>query len=279
MKKKLESELIGIAHRILRLSGRSEIPQLQEEARQLYEKLTILNFSESHFPESQPNIGQIREVLDKAPPAKQVETIAFIPPPKPVIHLDETHDPVHSEQTLETEKKITEDINLSESISASAEINDINTIEFEDKKPEIVIEKINEKISEDLFIPATSVITEENISFSAPVYDKNDIGMGGESMPIIDLVEDENKKPKSLNDQLKKGIHIGLNDRLAFIKHLFNGSSTDYNRVLSQLNTLNSKSGARQFIKNIVKTDYNNWVGKEEYENRFMEIVTSKFEF
>ena len=106
-----------------------------------------------------------------------------------------------------------------------------------------------------------------------------EIGSVPQSMPILEKMNDLEEKPKSLNDQLKKGINIGLNDRLAFIKHLFDGSSTDYNRVLSQLNTLNSKSGARQFIKNMVKPDYNNWQGKEEYEERFMEIVTNKYEF
>ena len=34
-----------------------------------------------------------------------------------------------------------------------------------------------------------------------------------------------------------------------------------------------------KFIKNMVKPDYNNWEGKSEYEERFMEIVTNKYEF
>ena len=57
MKKKLEAELISIAHRILQLKDRSTLPQLQEEARQLYEKLSVLNFAESYFAGIQPTIG------------------------------------------------------------------------------------------------------------------------------------------------------------------------------------------------------------------------------
>ena len=33
---------------------------------------------------------------------------------------------------------------------------------------------------------------------------------------------------KSLNDKLKRGVTIGLNDKIAFIKHLFDGKSEDY---------------------------------------------------
>jgi hypothetical protein len=58
---------------------------------------------------------------------------------------------------------------------------------------------------------------------------------------------------------------------------LFGGSSDDLNRVVSQLNTLNSYQEAQDFIADLVKPDYNNWAGKEEYEERFMAIVEKKF--
>ena len=81
----------------------------------------------------------------------------------------------------------------------------------------------------------------------------------------------------SLNDRLSKGITVGLNDRIAFVKHLFGNSNEDYNRVLSQLITFNSFEEARDFIENMVRPDYNNWEGKDEYAARFMEVVEKKF--
>lgn len=84
-------------------------------------------------------------------------------------------------------------------------------------------------------------------------------------------------KAVSLNDRLSKGITIGLNDRIAFIKHLFGDSSEDYNRVLSQLMTFDSYDEARNFINEMVKPDYNDWQGKDEYAQRFMEIVEKRF--
>lgn len=83
---------------------------------------------------------------------------------------------------------------------------------------------------------------------------------------------------KSLNDTLNMNkIQIGLNDRLAFIKHLFNNNTEDYQRVLSQLNTIDSEERSLAFIDNLVKPEYNDWQGKEEYETRFKAIIERKF--
>ena len=58
---------------------------------------------------------------------------------------------------------------------------------------------------------------------------------------------------------------------------MFNGSNEDYDRVLSQLNTATTYKEASDFINKLVKPEYNNWVDKEEYEARFMEIIEAKF--
>jgi hypothetical protein len=31
------------------------------------------------------------------------------------------------------------------------------------------------------------------------------------------------------------------------------------------------------FIENIIKPDYNNWTGKEEYETRFLDTIENRF--
>src|SRR5690606_17485976 len=84
-------------------------------------------------------------------------------------------------------------------------------------------------------------------------------------------------RAKSLNDIANKGLNIGLNDRLAFIKHLFEGQSEDYSRVLSQINTMENFEEAQTFIKGKVKPDYNYWLNKDEYSERFMNIIEKSF--
>ncbi|MEH6770130.1 hypothetical protein [Maribacter arcticus] len=110
---------------------------------------------------------------------------------------------------------------------------------------------------------------------SKPNYMKNDMEL---FMPSNEDLKKSKASPKSLNDRLSKNnVKVDLNDRLAFVKHLFNSSMEDYNRVLSQLNTIDSEERSISFIKNMVKPDYNNWVGKEQYEERFIELVARRF--
>ena len=64
MKKKLEADLMSIAHRVLQIKNKSDINQLCIETRRLYEKLAILQFVEEHFEGAKPTIGQA-EIVEK----------------------------------------------------------------------------------------------------------------------------------------------------------------------------------------------------------------------
>lgn len=83
---------------------------------------------------------------------------------------------------------------------------------------------------------------------------------------------------KTINDIYRGTIMVGLNDRIAFEKHLFANSSEDFNRVLSQLNTVSTYDEAKSFVEHLVKPEYNNWEGKEEYAERFMALIEKRFE-
>ena len=106
------------------------------------------------------------------------------------------------------------------------------------------------------------------------------IGVDYDNLPDFEPLNNRQseQRPRSVNDRLKSGISIGLNDRLAYIKHLFAGNAADYNRVLSQLNTFSDFDEAYKFIQLVVKPDYNNWEGKEQYEDRFVQIIANKFQ-
>ncbi len=84
-------------------------------------------------------------------------------------------------------------------------------------------------------------------------------------------------KSYSNNPSPSKEIKVDLNNRLAFVKHLFGNSTVDYNRVISQLNTIDSEERSIAFIVNMVKPDYNNWEGKDDYEIRFMTLIHHRF--
>tara|TARA_B100001989_G_scaffold240104_1_gene204870 strand:- start:135 stop:722 length:588 start_codon:yes stop_codon:yes gene_type:complete len=112
------------------------------------------------------------------------------------------------------------------------------------------------------------------------VVNEDDLFSSGASPEFV--AKEENKvensyESKNLNESLIKGINIGLNDKIAFTKSLFDGSEEDYSRVVSQLQTCTSLDEAFNFLENIVKPDYNNWEGKEEIEKRFLKCIESNF--
>ena len=49
MKKKLESDLINIAHRILKLEGKEDVIKMHAEVQALYEILSVLKFGHENF--------------------------------------------------------------------------------------------------------------------------------------------------------------------------------------------------------------------------------------
>lgn len=82
---------------------------------------------------------------------------------------------------------------------------------------------------------------------------------------------------KSLNDRLAGNmLKFGLNDRIGFVKDLFDGSQEDFNRVVSQLNTLGNLNEAMEFIHTHISREYG-WDQKEETAARFIAAVEQKF--
>ncbi|WP_369769695.1 hypothetical protein [Flavobacterium sp. WC2416] len=364
MKKKLEADLISIAHRILQLKNKSDINQLYLESQKLYEKLSVLRFIDEHYGDVKPTIGhaeiekEVQAFYDKSAelPAETIieitesklpqegttsETIKEekseqeIASPTIVAHLDEVlveentiedskteeSSPEVEEEVLEdntlgdfeadikeqpvTEEMPTDDVVISENeaeeeilvaseekeeqeeepqhkFKAAFELTDdseTEEIEIETpKKPEAV------QISfEDLLggnYNDTLFVKVDDVPALPPeiVFEAKETIVEKAPEPIIEEKK-EKAEPKivSLNDKLSKGIDIDLNDRIAFVKHLFGNNSEDYNRVLNQLITFDNFHETRNFIEEMVKPDYNNWKGKEDYEERFMDIIEKKF--
>jgi hypothetical protein len=148
---------------------------------------------------------------------------------------------------------------------------DVDFVKVEDVPVEVEI--ANEAVFEPV-MPAEEVVEVAIDPKVAAVFEASKV-MEHEVKKTVEKVQES--KISSLNDRLNKSIAFGLNDRIGFEKKLFGGSSDDFNRVISQLNTFDNFEEAREFVQDFVKPDYNNWEGKEEFESRFMEIVEKKF--
>jgi len=345
MKKKLEADLISIAHRILKLKNKEDLAQLHLETQKLYEKLSVLKFVEDNFSDVKPTIGNsniqelVNAALENDPEEEEVDTA----PQEIEIQSDlveeeseeeleedkeESEEEDHSEEEEEeSEEEIEEDededeafenIEESEEEEEESEEEEIeeedeeeseeeseeekefephfelfNVEEVEDKKTKTEAKQISfedllgsnsEPVFERVFDPIQEETEEESDDEEETESEEPIFNPGFEMEASEEMEEEEKAIPNfefdneiSINEAFAKTITFGLNDRIAFEKQLFAGSSEDLNRVVSQLSTFDTFEEAQNFIEDMVKPDYDNWEGKEEYVTRFMEIVEKKF--
>ncbi|MFV5686046.1 hypothetical protein ACM55I_11410 [Flavobacterium sp. GB2R13] len=320
MKKKLEADLISIAHRILQLKNKSDINQLYLETQKLYEKLSVLRFVDEHFSAAKPTIGiaeiekKIEEVFDQKetvqPETKTAveeittektglfQPIATIVPDEIILEetietpLEEKEEIVAAEEPVIEEEIVTEEeAAIEEKITAPETPPFLPAFELSEEVEEEEVEVEVAKIETPKKPEAIQISFEDLLggNYRDPQFVKVHsleniptviaIDFEEKQLDTIEEVKPEPVEPKtaSLNEKLAKNINIDLNDRIAFTKHLFGNSSEDYNRVLNQLITFDTFYETRDFIQEMVKPDYNNWEGKQDYEERFMDIIEKKF--
>lgn len=273
MHKKLGADLTSIAHSILQLKNKDDIFVLKQKAYQVYEKLALLAYVEEYI-NTTPNATESKEeLIAKIEEAAKEELITPVIEEESEVVLEE------NEVTLETE---------SPDLVVEIEVNE------EEQETEIQLE-IEETVLEQPFdelealfdeVPELEVTNleeekEEEQKVEEEKVEKKILTLDEELSDTIsiDVAADLFGKPTEVNisaHQTGPALQIGLNDRIAFVKHLFAGSQEDFNRVISQLNTVKTQKEAKKFVNKMVKPDYD-WTDKEEYETRFMEIVERTF--
>lgn len=352
MKKKLEAELISIAHRILKLKNKSELVQLQQETQKLYEKLSVLRFVEENFGDAKPTIGykeveekleatfeeKQEEVVEETPSKEEVEETAVAETPEENVfeveeeatEENETEEETTNEAPEEEVAEAEETVELAGEETSEEEVSEVEkeaVAESEDEEEPIAVEKeeepsVEEEKKEDLFVPTFElafdkkdeveevakesghqIIFEDFLGsdYKELEFIKAEIEKKHEEEPepvkaeVVEEIEESKEvqeAPEEVEEPVKrefpeapqydgikitKGITFGLNDKVGFVSQLFAGSNEDFNRVISQLNTFNTFQDAKNFIEDLVKPDYNDWKGKEDFETRFLEVVEQKF--
>ncbi len=336
MKKKLEQDLISLAHKTLKLSGKEDIKLMYQQAKALYETLAVLNFYENNYSLINEPLNQekFETALEKISPAETSADIIKISEIKfdninsvlpqellaeePELKIEE-EDSFTAKSHEATETKKTSSVNdleatfttLSEEEPEEILDNQLEEIYTPDNVKEMQVEaediseiiETPENISEDNSVKTLDfdsiinddfkalefVKVEEPTNENKTAYEtKTEILKEETKITITETIEtaisasktieiSENKKA-SVNDLYNKSLTFGLNDRIAFVKYLFDGSNEDFNRVVSQINTFATYAEAEDFVNNLVKPEYNNWQDKDDYVARFMGLVSKKFE-
>ena len=276
MHKKLAADLTSIAHSILQLKNKEDVLVLKEKAYQVYEKLTLLAYVDEYL-NTTPNATETKEAL-----IEKIERAIVIEETENTISEVINEDLTEVESITEKVEKIFLEMESpieEETIIDETEVKEDVIEEVEEEEPVLKVDE--EIIEQPLDELEQTLFSAENVAEEPEIKDKKAITLEEELDDTIsvEVAADLFEKPgesKSLNDQFQQNIQIGLNDRIAFVKNLFNGSQEEFNRVVSQLNTIKTEKEAKKFINKMVKPDYN-WSDQEEYEARFMAIVERKF--
>ncbi len=277
MHKKLESDLMSLAHSVLQMKNKENVFLLKQKSHEIYEKLSILAFVEEYV-NSTPGLKETKEeLLSKVEKGYEIKDL-----------ISDELEPVEPSETVVS--NFTEDFLKVEDEKLSAEIGEDfskEDIKLEDKvasiheylevEQEVEIEQPFDAIEGVIFGDTETADYKEELK---EVEERRDLTLEEELKDTIpvDVMATlfEPVKGASLNDTLQTNIQIGLNDRIAFVKNLFEGSQEDFNRVISQLNTFKTEKEAKKFINKIVKPDYN-WSEQEDLENRLMAIIERRF--
>lgn len=252
MHKKLEADLTSLAHSILQMKSKDNVFLLKEKSKEIYEKLSVLAFVEEYV-NSGPNLNHTKEeVFSQVENAFQLEASKE----QNLENLDTSESVTHEEEeSKESIEKIIEEVKAEEIKEEIIEqpFDELEELMLSEEKPVNDFVKVEENKTSSLEEELQDTISVDQLAtlFDTPA-------------------------TKSLNDRLAVNIQIGLNDRIAFVKSLFDGSQEDFNRVVSQLNTYATEKEAKKFIHKMVKPDYD-WSQQEELEARFIEIVERKF--
>jgi hypothetical protein len=263
MQNKTEKELRALAKSIfLDLNnGQANYKLLQENARALYEKLTVLDALDNFRGQLEEGKEENEDRLDYS--SSIIDDLKF-----------KQNNEQAPKETLVEEKKEQESPK-NENYRAEEPI--VQTFEIKKERSFSNEKLINDDQIEEKHASAQEFQHEIPIDEAASLFEQAPRQEEVDPFQKSTYINDQKKKAASINDTLtKKHIQVGLNDRIAFVKHLFDGSQQEFIRVLSQLNTFNAASDAKNFLTEVVKPDYN-WSDKEMYEQRLVDLIERKF--
>ena len=277
MHKKLETDLMSLAHSILQMKNKENVFLLKQKAEEIYEKLSVLAFVEEYV-NSTPNLKETKRELtskvEKGYKNKDLisDEVAAVKETQAVIeHLTEMSLEVENERL----EAVIGDV-VSEEASTVEEKEEETNESLEDEKEVVKEEPLDDL--ESLIFGDTKPTNFKDDPKENPEYNTLTLEEELKDTMSVDVMANlfEPLKPTSLNDKLQVNIQIGLNDRIVFVKNLFEDNQEDFNRVVSQLNSFKTEKEAKKFINKMVKPDYN-WSNHEELENRFIAIIERKF--
>lgn len=292
MEEAIRKELVGLCREIIDEAEDSSLDDQLRKTRLLQEKIILLKYLRFREGEirgsssSQSSFDKIDRELEETilmaeqqrqqaeqqassssatPITPQASANNFSAVSKPTGMMDEKPEPAGMQPQAEP----AEDLSTSEEEQPIAEKpQETPRPQEEAPQPHAVAE--TKTLAEEEKEPTEAPVEKEKLKEDQPPREAPQAPQREREKPL--------EKQRSIHQRYSSGgqIKLGLNDRIAFMNHLFEGSQEDLNRVISQLNTFDNYSEAENFILQMVKPDYD-WSNKEEYEERLIDMVKARF--
>ena len=261
----------------------------------------------------EPVVQQVRPPFAPAEPKPPVEAVkpieieapAAIKPDQPVPHIDLSTDSERDSYSFirEEPETIRHELILDDSVNWDEEDEDLPLAdevfetEVEVETPEVVeatAEQIEEEEVKPVVIPVEELkpappekpaITKDEIKsvIIQPVAEARPVVAEKEVLTINQKIQSQlADKAVSHTEQLSiKPISdikmaITLNDKLLFIKDLFNGYSLAYSEAIEILNRFKTIDEANRFL-NANYVNKNNWEGKPETTEKFYALLKRRY--
>ncbi|MDY3338178.1 hypothetical protein PG279_03170 [Riemerella anatipestifer] len=243
----------------------------------LYENLIFLKKLKDY--EVELSLNEVNKIDDN-----QEEKTIFEELP---VVVDETNHHIEVEELHEVELEI--------ETPASTEVVEELKFEFANAKEEelevLELEPIQEEPMEDVEIQSVEEQQEENQETEEEISEEQDKkiklahikGLAVQSLFDEETITEPKQKtavpeevePLVAPSKPRQDFKLDFNDRLAFLKVLFDNSQVDMNEVIKKLNSFDDIEQAREYLSDVYYE--RNWGKVDEYAQRLWALVENKF--
>ncbi len=260
MHKKLIQELNSLAHDILKMRDKNDILAVKDKVSKLYEKINLLAYIEEYV-NTTPQIKETKEeliskfVVTESLPEKNDEV------PQSIVNDKVEQKEFKDEAILDVETNTeieTIKVNDTEENDDKIQVTSYEDTTYDEEQPTVVEWELSLEEQKEM----ARMSLEEELEDTVHADEVSNM-----------FVKEE---PRSLNDRLRSKINIGLNDRLAFVHHLFKWNQSGFNNMIKEVDQKESLEEALKYIEEYVKPNYD-WSDVEQYEERLYEIIRCKF--
>jgi len=193
MKKRLEAELISIAHRILKLKNKSEVDQLYLETQKLYETLAVLKFYGDNYDQVKATVAT-EDLEEKLVASLEAKTPEVEEENLKQVQIDKVVEPIVAEEKEEIVAEV-EQVEEQEIVAAEEE--------SEVQEEAVADEPVAEEVEEPVIVGEITVEEDEIDEEVLVIEAKDDLDFE----PIFELASEEEaevEEPKAEEPKAKQ---------------------------------------------------------------------------